>query len=41
MLTTHIEASLRRTIAQMKIVAVIPQPISLAPYLRPADQPAD
>ncbi|MBO0902840.1 GntR family transcriptional regulator [Jiella sonneratiae] len=37
MLSTHIEAAKQRTIAQMKIVAVIPQPISLAPYLRRTD----
>lgn len=41
MLSTHIEASKLRTVAQMKIVAVIPQPISLAPYLRRADVAAD
>ena len=41
MLSTHIEAAKQRTIAQMKIVAVIPQPISLAPYLRRADAASD
>lgn len=41
MLVTHIEAELRRTVARMKIVAVVPQPISLAPYLRPADPSSD
>lgn len=41
MLATHVEAAKQRTIAQMKIVAVIPQPISLAPYLRRADAQAE
>ncbi|WP_345944273.1 GntR family transcriptional regulator [Aureimonas sp. SA4125] len=41
MLLTHIEAAKQRTIAQMKIVAVLPQPISIAPYLRRADAATD
>lgn len=41
MLLTHLEAAKQRTIAQMKIVAVIPQPISIAPYLRRADAATD
>ncbi|AOF92734.1 GntR family transcriptional regulator [Sinorhizobium sp. RAC02] len=35
MLETHIEASLNRTIAQMKIVAIIPGPSVTAAYLTP------
>jgi len=37
MLETHLEAALSRNIAQMKIVAVFPEPDSIAPYLTPAD----
>ena len=37
MLTTHIEAAMNRNIAQMKIVAVIPEPDSIAPYLTRSD----
>ena len=29
----HLDAAMNRTIAQMKIVAVIPGPRSIAPYL--------
>jgi DNA-binding GntR family transcriptional regulator len=37
MLETHLEAALSRNIAQMKIVAVFPEPDTIAPYLTPAD----
>ena len=37
MLTTHLEAAMNRNIAQMKIVAVIPEPASIAPYLTRSD----
>jgi DNA-binding GntR family transcriptional regulator len=33
MLTTHLREAENRTIAQMKIVAVIPEPSAIAPYL--------
>ena len=33
MLTTHLREAENRTIAQMKIVAVIPEPTAIAPYL--------
>jgi DNA-binding GntR family transcriptional regulator len=35
MMDTHLEASLNRTIAQMKIVAIIPRPGATAAYLTP------
>lgn len=35
MMETHLEASLNRTIAQMKIVAIIPRPGATAAYLTP------
>lgn len=41
MLFTHLNAAQHRTIGQMKIVAVIPPPTSLAPYLRRTDAAGD
>ena len=41
MMSTHLDAAQHRTIAQMKIVAVIPPPDSLAPYLRRAEDAGD
>lgn len=41
MLSTHLDAAKHRTIAQMKIVAVIPPPTGLASYLRRAETDAD
>jgi DNA-binding GntR family transcriptional regulator len=38
MLDTHLEAAMNRNVAQMKIVAVFPEPASIAPYLTPMDQ---
>jgi hypothetical protein len=35
MMETHLQASLNRTIAQMKIVAIIPGPGVTAAYLTP------
>ena len=32
-LEAHLDAAMSRTVAQMKIVAVIPEPTSIAPYL--------
>ena len=37
MLTAHLDAAMNRNIAQMKIVAVFPEPDSIAPYLTRSD----